>query len=344
MAAQSTGTPDDSPGSSAIVPVFILSLPRTGSTLLQRLLGSHEAIGTASEPWFLLPLLYSLRERGVDAEYEHIISARGIQGFLEEYVPGGTATYLAEIRDLALRLYGRAAPGKRYFLDKTPRYHHIAADLFDLFPQARFVFLWRHPLAVAASFMDTWAAGSWNLDVFASDLFVGLSHLVDAYTSNGPRATTVRYEDLVTRPQVELERILTYLELPFDDTIIDRFSQLPMQNRDFWDPKASRFGTISDQQLDTWKLLMANPLRKTWCRRYIRWIGPERLELMGYEPALIEAEIQALATSPHHLRTDLVRAAQGYGRRRRRSITVNAPFPLWRPGPSAEASEASGTS
>ena len=318
-------------GSDAISPLFILSLPRTGSTLLQRLLGSHEAIGTASEPWFLLPLLYSLRPSGVNAEYEHAISARGIHGFLDEYVPGGTATYLEEIHDLALRLYGLAAPGKTYFLDKTPRYHHIAADLFDLFPEARFVFLWRHPLAVAASFMDTWAAGGWNLDLFASDLFAGVSNLVDAYTANRERVAAVRYEDLVTQPLVELERILKYLELSFDDSIVERFVDLPMPNREYWDPNASIYRTVTDEPLEKWKATMGNPLRKTWSQRYIRWLGRERLEVMGYDLGRIEGELQALPASSEHLPSDLIRAAVGYERRRRRSATVNASFPLWRP-------------
>src|SRR5215831_7821667 len=122
----------------AIRPVFILSIPRTGSTLLQRILGSHDAIGTASEPWFLLPLLYALRERGVHAEYEHAVMSRGVRGFATEYLPHGTDSYLEAVHDLALRLYAEAAPGKTYFLDKTPRYHHIADDLLELFPEGRF--------------------------------------------------------------------------------------------------------------------------------------------------------------------------------------------------------------
>lgn len=42
-------------------PLFLLSLPRSGSTLAQRFLAAHDAIARASEPWILLPYLYTLR-------------------------------------------------------------------------------------------------------------------------------------------------------------------------------------------------------------------------------------------------------------------------------------------
>jgi hypothetical protein len=40
-------------------PLFLLSLPRSGSTLAQRILAAHAGIATTSEPWILLPYLYA---------------------------------------------------------------------------------------------------------------------------------------------------------------------------------------------------------------------------------------------------------------------------------------------
>ena len=47
-----------------VAPVFLLSLPRSGSTLLQRLLAVSPEVATAPEPWFLLPLVQSTRATG----------------------------------------------------------------------------------------------------------------------------------------------------------------------------------------------------------------------------------------------------------------------------------------
>ena len=54
-----------------ISPIFLYSLPRSGSTLLQRMLADNPVIATASEPWFLLPIVYSTKSSGVYAEYSH---------------------------------------------------------------------------------------------------------------------------------------------------------------------------------------------------------------------------------------------------------------------------------
>ena len=319
-------------GSARVRPAFILSLPRTGSTLLQRILGSHAEIGTSSEPWFLLPQLYALRERGVHAEYEHETMARGTRGFAREYLPGGEDAYLRGVHDLAIRVYAEAAPGKTYFLDKTPRYHHVARDLFALFPEAKFVFLWRHPVAVAASMIETFGHGRWNLDAYSADLFGGLAHLVDAYAETGDRAIALRYEELVTEPEVEIRRVLRYLGLSDEDTAVDRFQQLELRNREYWDPTGpSKYAHVSADSVSQWKRTFANPLRREWARRYVRWIGRERLTLMGYELDAIMAEIEGVPFGLRRLGPDTVAAVAGYGKRRLRSRILGTPFPLWRP-------------
>lgn len=49
--------------------IFLISLPRSGSTLTQKILGAHSAIYTRSEPWIMLNPLYSLKQEGIDAIY-----------------------------------------------------------------------------------------------------------------------------------------------------------------------------------------------------------------------------------------------------------------------------------
>jgi hypothetical protein len=319
-------------GSGQVCPAFLLSLPRTGSTLLQRILGSHAEIGTSSEPWFLLPQLYSLRERGVHAEYEHETMARGTSGFAREYLPDGEAGYLRGIHDLALRVYTEAASGKTYFLDKTPRYHHVVRDLLEVFPEGKFVFLWRHPIAVAASMIETFGHGRWNLDAYSADLFGGLAQLVDAYGESQDRAIAVRYEALVADPDTEVRRVLRYLGLSEEDTALDRFEQLELRNREYWDPTGpAKYTGVSTESLGQWRRTITNPLRREWARRYARWIGRERLALMGYDLDAILAEIDTAPFGMRRLGSDAVAAAGGYGKRRIRSRILRTPFPLWRP-------------
>ena len=45
--------------------ILMISPPRAGSTMLQRILGSHSDIHTVSEPWLVLHPLYALRPEGI---------------------------------------------------------------------------------------------------------------------------------------------------------------------------------------------------------------------------------------------------------------------------------------
>jgi Sulfotransferase family len=315
-----------------VQPIFILSLPRTGSTLLQRILGSHEAVATASEPGFLLPLVYSLRRTGIDAEYGHRVIADGVRGFAEEYLPGGLASYLDAVRDFALHLYAEAAGGKPYFLDKTPGYQYIGDELIHLFPTGRFIFLWRHPLAIAASMMEMFDRGKWNLDSFAADLFRGLPALLATHRIHEGRVASVTYEELVTEPAQVIDRLLDSLGLPADPSLVKRFPELKMRNARFWDPTGTaRYNTVSTEPLTKWHATMANPVRKLWCRRYVRWLGADHLAQMGYDRDEILAEIASVRPGVHGVASDLYRAGAGAARRWIRGRVIDASLPLWSP-------------
>ena len=129
--------------------IFLISQPRSGSTLLQRLLAGHPDIQTSAETWLMLHPVYGLRAQGIETEYRADWAATGVSEFLDNYADG-RETYLSGIRSFAQTIYGNVlnSSGKKYFLDKTPRYTMIVPELVELFPAARFVLLFRNPLAV----------------------------------------------------------------------------------------------------------------------------------------------------------------------------------------------------
>ena len=299
----------------SVRPVFLLSLPRSGSTLLQRMLATHPEIATASEPWVLLPQLYALRETGAVAEYGHRTAARAIADFGDS-LPGGRADYLDEVRRSTLALYELAAGDAGWFLDKTPRYHLVVDEIMALFPDARFVFLWRNPLAVAASMIDSFGRGHWNLDRYEVDLHGGLSRLVAAAGRDDPRASALRFEDLVADPVAATAPIFDLLELDAANATAPEFAVTSLDGRMGDRTGTASYTAVSGEPLERWRATMANPLRKRWCAAYLRSVGPERLTAMGYDPGELASDVATLPVRPTRVASDVARRVHGYGRAR----------------------------
>ncbi len=133
---------------------------------------------------------------------------------------------------MALRLYSRRAKaGAKYFVDKTPRYHVISAEIMRLFSDAHFIFLWRNPLAIIASIIETWGKGRWNLYEFDFDMFDGLERLVATCCQAGDRACSIRYEDLVGEDPVGRQRLFRHLKLESDASQSRQFSAVTLSGR-----------------------------------------------------------------------------------------------------------------
>jgi hypothetical protein len=290
----------------APLPVFIFSVSRSGSTLLQRVLAAHEGVATVSEPWLLLPHAYALRRGGVDAEYLHGRMVEAIEDFCGE-LPGGREEYERAAHDYAFGLYERAAgPDARFFIDKSPPYCLVAEEVMRLFPEGRFVFLWRNPLSVVASMVQTWPP--WRPTMFRDDLFVGLPRLVRAYQRNRERVHAVCFEQLLDGDADPWGPLAGYLGLDFDRASLHSFADVRLNGR-MGDPTGVHaYRELSCEPREKWRETLSNPLRREWCRRYLRFLGADRLAVMGYDEAALQAELRALPMSSEHLLGDLARA------------------------------------
>jgi Sulfotransferase family len=134
-------------------PLFIFSLPRSGSTLLQRVLMSHSKISSTAEPWLLLPLLQMLKKEGTVTTYSHQNCQKAMVDIVSN-MRGGKPEYNHLLKEFVESIYASTSKdGSVYFLDKTPRYYMIIPEIVELFPEAKFVFLFRNPVHVYASML-----------------------------------------------------------------------------------------------------------------------------------------------------------------------------------------------
>jgi hypothetical protein len=304
--AKSQPPRDGSPSDHAVQPLFIFSISRSGSTLLQRILGAHEAIATSSEPWILLPLIGPLKKNIRLLGRMHTLTATGVEEFSLS-MKGGPAAMHRELVNTALNLYQSAAhEGERYFLDKTPPYLYLVEEILEHFPTARFVFLWRNPLSVIASCVETWEGGNWRMRNYRGDLFDGLPILTRAYQRHRDRVFSIRYEDFVAGDASEaLPRLFSYLDLEWDPNVLVSFQDVRLSGPLGDQTGTARYSHLSDKPLHKWRETISNPLRKAWCGRYLRWLGRERLAIMGYDQDALLHDLESSPSSTHHLGRDV---------------------------------------
>jgi hypothetical protein len=293
---------------SKLKPLFIFSLPRSGSTLLQRVLAADSQISSVAEPWVLLPFVYALREHGISAEYSHHWANFALNDFVQA-LPNGKQDYLSAVGSAVRELYQKAAKNKdaRYFLDKTPRYALIVDEIIDIFPDGKFIFLWRNPLAIIASIVETWGDGKWDLSMCKVDLFDGMASLINGYQAHSDQILAVQYESFLQSPERELSRIAEYLELKFDPDMLINFSQVSFSGK-LGDPTGVKnYRAVDTAPLEKWKSVINNPLRKMWCRRYLSWLGEERLKVMGYDSKELLHDLDSTEMTLINLFSDIIR-------------------------------------
>ncbi len=288
----------------AVQPIFIFSAPRSGSTLVQRIVAAHEGVATVSEPWVLLPHVYAFRRSGIVAEYPHARLADALEDFCTQ-LPGGLPGYQRELHDMVLRLYEQAAGDARFFVDKSPPYHFVAEDIMRLFPEGKFVFLWRNPLSIVASLVETWLNGKWRPLAFRQQLFVGIPRLIEAYRANRPMVHAARYEDLLRGDERDWGPLMEYLGIDFDPDALRRFIDVDLHGR-MGDPTGIRsYAALNDAPVAKWTHTVANPVRQAWCERYLRFLGEDRLRVMGYDQEQLIRQLRSQPITGASLASDL---------------------------------------
>ncbi|MGB0678530.1 MAG: sulfotransferase family protein, partial [Polyangiales bacterium] len=216
-------------------PVTILfSQPRAGSTLLQRMLAAHPAIHSHPEPHLLTPLAHLGYYANVErAPYDHLNAAQALRLFVQG-LPGGEADYLDALRAYTDTLYGRhlAASSRQIFLDKTPAYALILPFLRRLYPDAHYLVLTRHPLAVFSSYAGSFFEGDWDQALAFNPILDRYVPAISALLRERPhKLLHLHYSALVQAPEEAAERIFHWLGLEHHPGAVDYGASTATQGR-----------------------------------------------------------------------------------------------------------------
>jgi tetratricopeptide (TPR) repeat protein len=200
-------------GDRSIAPIFIVGLPRSGSTLVEQILASHSRVEGTME----LPNIISITH-----QFDDMVADR--DGYPETLVSAPTGLLSA----LGSRYLEETAPlrtGREHFTDKLPNnFSHIGL-IHAILPHATIIDARRHPMDCCFStFKQHFAEGqafSYDLDDLGRYYRCYLS-LMDHWDAVLPgKVLHVQYEDLVRDPEMNIRRLLDHCRLPFESGCLD---------------------------------------------------------------------------------------------------------------------------
>jgi hypothetical protein len=288
--------------------IFLVSAPRSGSTLLARMLGAHSAIAAGPEAHLVTPLAHlGFFERVDAAPYDPVISQEGIRELVAR-LPAGEESYVDACRAYADVLYQRlleTQPGCSRVLDKTPAYALVLPFLVRLYPRARYVVLTRTPPAVLASQATSFFDGDFATAVRHNPVLERYVPAIARFLRERPvEAVHVRYEDLVRDPATELGRVCEHLGLPFEDAVIEygrseSDSASVTGARGLGDPNVTQHARPVTDFLESWVTDIAgDPERLRITRDCLAGLDPRDIETWGYSVREIEDALEKADTAP----------------------------------------------
>ncbi len=199
------------PGNDGPTPIFIVGLPRSGSTLIEQILASHSMVeGTAELP-----------------------DVGRVSASLAKMYPGESYPEAAlnldaagwrELGEMYLARTARHRHGLPFFTDKMPNNFSAVGLIHMMLPGAKIIDARRHPLdSCFGTFKQHFAMGqtfSYDLDELG-EFYLGYRRLMRHWHDALPgRVLELRYEEMVADQETQTRRLLDYCGLPFEENCL----------------------------------------------------------------------------------------------------------------------------
>jgi tetratricopeptide (TPR) repeat protein len=220
MEAFASVPPEPTAGACTDAPIFVIGLPRSGTTLVERILGSHSTLYSAGElDCFALSMVEAVRARTARAQLPR-------QALVVE---SARLDFAALGRDY-IRCANAATGRNGRFIDKMPLNYLYCGLIRRALPQAKLVHLTRHPLAVCYAMYKTLFKDGYPFSYDLSEIgqyYIEYRRLMEHWQQILPGAIySLSYESLVADQRGESEKLLAYCGLPWEEACA-QFHQNP---------------------------------------------------------------------------------------------------------------------
>ena len=247
-------------------PVFVVGLPRSGTTLLTAMLGAHSRMDSGPETHFFtwikradldrildrrhwpaagIRFLTSIVLDGKPVHDSFEVSLDEMEGFLRQRPPSVQA--LLE----SLTTARAARSGKARWIEKTPNHLLNVERIRELYPAAQIIRIIRDPRDVALSLRRVpWASKSALANLYS---WVDRDERSWRFFESDGRSISVRYEDLVTDARRQLERLCGFLDERFELGMLQPHTaaQSVIGSGEWWKENVRR--PISGDRVAAWR-------------------------------------------------------------------------------------------
>ena len=192
-------------------PIFILGMPRSGTSLVEQIISSHDSVYGAGELSTLMELLYPILKERISSGKDQNISSE---------------SNLTLIRKKYLDSLAHLDTSANIITDKTPANFQNIGFIFSIFPDAKIIHLNRDPRAICWSiYKSNWSETGYGFSYNVDDLvkFYSLySNLMNFWHKKFPgKIYDICYEDLTTNQEQETRKLLAYCELAWDENCLN---------------------------------------------------------------------------------------------------------------------------
>ena len=250
-ARQGWGVPDPDP-------IFVVGLPRSGSTLIEQILASHSQVEGTQELADIQRIVLELRGRATDLDNPRF------PGVLADLTPEDFRRFGARYME-ETRIYRRT--GRPLFIDKMPNNFRYIGLIHLMLPNAKIIDARREPMACCfGNLKQLFSSGqefSYGIDDIARYYRTYLELMRHWSVALPGRVLKVQHEDLVEDLESQVRRILDYCGLPFEAACLE-FHKTERSVRTASSEQVRR--PISREGVDQW-------------RNYAPWLGPLRQAL-----------------------------------------------------------------